>query len=672
MCGIVGVINIGRKDNISKKKLINMRDTMFHRGPDGSGIWISKNNQVGFAHRRLSIIDLSEQANQPMLDDDEELVLIFNGEIYNHLSLRKELQKIGYIFKTSHSDTEVILHGYKEWGLEVLLEKISGDYAFAIWDVKKNLLSLARDKMGVKPLYFNHNKGRFTFASEIKAIVADKDIERDIDPIAMNHYLTFLITPAPLTMFKGIYKIPAGYFLQIDINGEINYKKYWDLEKEEKYTKNINSLSFRAQEEYYCKLIKEKLTNSIEKRMMSDVGVGVFLSGGIDSTLNLALMNKFNNKKIDSFTVGYKDLNELNETENARKVSKLFNSNHHEIILDKKDVQSYLDQLIYFQDEPIADWVCIPLHFISNLSKKNSLKVVQVGEGSDEQFFGYENYVNYFKLYKRYWLFFQNYIPNIIQKKISKISNLFSEIKPELMIYSDLIERAAFKKEHFWGGAIAFRNNMKNKLFSEEYIKNYSYHNDVFDNQIVPKDFLNFDSHSIVFDCLKNYKKAIKSNDILSRMMYLEFKIRLPELLLMRVDKMTMSNSLEARVPFLDKDLVNLSFNINDCFKYRNKEKKYILKKAIKGIIPEDIIYRKKMGFLVPIPQWLNEEFGDNIKRKILKSKFLKRNYFNKQYIENLFYQHKKGKINNATRIWVIFNLVSWYDFWIEGLDPNS
>ena len=640
-----------------------MRDTMIHRGPDGASNWIAPDGKIGLGHRRLSIIDLSTVATQPMCNEDESVWVTFNGEIYNHLSLRKDLLAKGHVFKTDHSDTEILVHGYEEWGIDGLLKRIEGDYGIGLWDEKIKKLFLVRDRIGVKPVYFSLQNGLFLFASEIKAILAHPIVSRDIDPIAMNHYLSFLTTPAPFTMFKGIFKLPAGYYLEMDQTGNFKTTQYWDVtEKHGQFT--LPNTSEEEKEKYYISGVQDRLKDAVKKRMMSDVPFGVFLSGGIDSSANVALMSQFMDRPVDTFTVGFKDFSHLNELEHADQIATEFKTNHHQILIDEQDMKGYLGDLIHHQDEPIADWVCIPLYFVSKLAKESGTTVIQVGEGSDEQFCGYASYMGYLDLYKKYFSPYQK-LPQFLQNLGSSLFGLAATINPSFDVYADIVERASKNRDHFWSGATVFWDRMKRKLIASEMQTTVS--EKIMNSGVLPKSYLGMDTFEVIQSFGDALKAKVPSHDILTRMIYNEFKLRLPELLLMRVDKMTMSNSLEARVPFLDHHLVEYSMNIPMSLKVKGKEPKYILKKAVEGLIPHNIIYRKKMGFGAPMSQWLRGEFGKHVSHSIMNSNLLKRGYFNLEYIKKLSLDHQEGRRDNSIYIWTLFNLTQWYDYWIDS-----
>ena len=674
MCGIAGIFCYGHNQRTGDHRhvdadiLTRMRDTMIHRGPDGADNWISDDCRVGLAHRRLSIIDLSTAAAQPMPNEDQTIWVTFNGEIYNHVALRRELVAAGHSFRSDHSDTEVIVHGYEEWGIEGLCARIEGDYAVGLWDGRTQQLFLFRDRIGVKPLYFSLQPGMILFASEIKAIIEHPDVPRDVDPVAMYHYLSFLTTPAPLTMFKGVFKLPAGYLLEIDNCGALKATRYWDAMPGEGIPKSdIAGLDWTARQAYYIKSIRERLSAGIEKRMMSDVPFGVFLSGGIDSSTNVALMTRHMDRPVDTFTVGFKDFQHLNELDEARLVAKTFKTNHHEVLIDESDMRGYLGDLIHHQDEPIADWVCIPLYFVSKLAKDSGITVVQVGEGSDEQFCGYAGYMGYLELYQKYWRPFQRYVPRPLQHAAAGIASKIADVRPSLGVYADIIDRAACDREHFWCGSHAFQDIYKSKLVNQGAIPRQSYPQELIASGLMPPSYGEPDSFNIVKSFTSEIDRKHPGQDVLSRMIYQEFKLRLPELLLMRVDKIGMSVSLEPRVPFLDHKLVEFALDIPMVDKVHGGVAKYLLKKAVEGIIPDEIIYRKKMGFGAPMTQWLRGEFGRQVDADIMKSRLLDSGWLNRSYISQIIAEHRSGRRDTGLHIWSLYNLCAWFDYWIDG-----
>jgi len=668
MCGLVGIYHSPNLPPIDRNVLIRMRDTIAHRGPDGSGIYVDESASLGFAHRRLAIIDLTEAAGQPMSDKASQVWVTFNGEIYNHSDLRPLLARAGHHFQTDHADTEVLVHGYKEWGFEGLLARLSGMFAFALWDSRTRELWLARDRVGIKPLYFTVAGGAFLFASEIKALLLHPQVVRDINPVAVSHYLSFWQTPAPLTMFAEIYKLPAGHFLHVSDTGEVRMHQYWDaLPAADCIPDDISSWPEKEQERFYVDGVISRLRASVGQHMMSDVPYGAFLSGGVDSTTNVALMREFTDRPINTFTVGFSDYTHLNELDHARKVARFFGTNHHEIQINRDDMRGYMDQLIYSQDEPIADWVCIPLYFVSKLARDSGVIVMQVGEGADEQFSGYDSYMNYLRVYQRFWLPFHRYVPAAIRRLSALPAAATARLMPRLANRLDLIERAARDRELFWSNCHVFTDNIKRRVLNRVNPSLFQDHRENALEQLATQAQWHPDTFRSVQELLAQYDRHVSNADVLNRMIYLEFKLRLPELLLMRVDKITMSVSLEARVPYLDHRLVEFSNAIPQTWKVHDGKPKYILKKAVRGLIPDEVIDRPKMGFGAPMAEWLHDgPFLDHVETTIMESALRRRGLLQYDFVQRLINMHRKGRANTSAFIWGIYNLTAWYDLCIE------
>lgn len=668
MCGIVGVFHYARDRAVDLGVVERMRDTMTHRGPDGAGAWTSADQRIVLAHRRLSIIDLSAAAAQPMTNEDGSIWVTFNGEIYNHRSLRSELVAAGHQFRTDHADTETILHGYEEWGLDGLTARLAGDYAIGLWDTPRGRLHLVRDRIGVKPLYFAWRDGMFSFASEIKGLLAHPEIHADVEPVAMYHYLSFLTTPAPLTMFRGIYKLPPAHTLTLEVGGSPRLERYWDATPGRGIAPEaVEGMDDAAREHFYVQGIRTRLETAVARRMMSDVPFGVFLSGGVDSSTNVALMAAQMERPVDTFTVGFSDHTHLNELDEARLVAKRFNTHHHEILIGERDMVGYLDQLIHTQDEPIADWVCIPLYFVSKLTRDSGTTVVQVGEGSDEQFCGYSSYMMYLKMYEKYWQPYRRWVPAPLRKLAAVSARLAVRARPGLASKGDLVERSAHDREPFWTGAHVFWDILKRQLVNPERFAPSAELLAAAAAGIVDPTYLEPDSFNVVRSFLGPFDRKFPRSDQLTRMIYNEFRLRLPELLLMRVDKIGMSTSIEARVPFLDHELVEFSMDIPQRFKVKGGVPKYLLKKAVEGLIPDEIIYRKKMGFGAPMAQWLRGDFGGRVEATLAASKLMHAGYFDLSFVQRLCREHRAGRNDYSLYIWSLFNLIAWFDYWVDG-----
>lgn len=657
MCGICGILNYGNPSQpISESLLKSMSDTIQHRGPDDAGVFISSQSNVGFGFRRLAIVDLSPAGHQPMKSLDGKITIEFNGEIYNHLVLRKELEKKGYHYR-SRSDTETIIYAYQEYGLD-FVHKLLGMFAVALWDENKRQLILARDRIGVKPLYYTFADGHFVFGSEIKALLQHPSVHRELNEEAMNHYLTFLIPPAPMTMFKNIFKLEAGHRMVVNADGTFRDEQYWDpvpFGEQPSIDFDGNPVShsqlldadYPMTEESTIQTIRTLLKQSIKDRMMSDVPFGVFLSGGIDSSTNVALMAELMNRPVDTFSVGIKDLEKYNEMGFARQIAKEFKTNHHEIIIDHKDAFDFLPKLIYHQDEPLADPVCIPLYFVSKLARDNGTIVVQVGEGSDEQFAGYRWMLRELKFYNTLWKSYK-LLPRFVQATIFNAASAVLE-KKHAYLALEYIRKATEGDELFWGGAINFTEMHKKHLLNGHNANNRA------------------SSHVFAKQWHKILLERDPQADYLKRMIYLEFKNRLPELLLMRVDKVSMATSVEARVPFLDHRMVEYSMRIPGKLKIKNGEPKYILKKAVEGIIPHNIIYRKKQGFAAPVSEWLRNEWKNFAEEKLMNTQLVRDGYFNKDYLRALIDNHTSHKTEGGQNLWNLLNLSLWHEHWIEG-----
>lgn len=668
MCGIVGVFHFGRDRGVDPSMVVRMRDTMVHRGPDGEGLWSSGDGRLVLGHRRLSILDLNASASQPMCNEDGTVWVTYNGEIYNHATLRRELLSAGHVFRTDHSDTESILHGFEQWGLDGLVDRLAGDYSIGLWDGQRRELHLIRDRIGVKPLYFTMRDGMLAFASEIKALLAHPDIKPDVEPAAMYHFLSFLTTPAPLTMFRGIYKLPAAHILTLADGGAPRIRRYWDATPGRGIAPGeIAGMDDQAREDFYVSGIRQRLTNAVDRRMMSDVPFGVFLSGGVDSSTNVALMAASMDRPVDTFTVGFSDHTHLNELEPARLIASEFKTNHHEILVDERDMVGYLDQLIHSQDEPIADWVCIPLYFVSKLTRDSGTTVVQVGEGSDEQFCGYASYMQYLQMYEQYWRPFRRWVPPPLRQLAALAARAAVHARPGLAAYGDVIERAAGNREPFWTGAHVFPDILKRRVAHPSAFAPSPELRAAASAGLVDPTYLEPDSFNVVNSFLRPFDRSFPNSDQLTRMIYCEFRLRLPELLLMRVDKIGMSTTIEPRVPFLDHDLVEFTMDIPQRFKVRGGEAKYLLKKAVEGLIPNEIIYRKKMGFGAPMTQWLRGAFGRRVEATLTASRLMNEGYFDRDFVVRLCREHRSGQSDYSLYIWALFNLVAWFDYWIDG-----
>lgn len=655
MCGIAGIIALENKAPLDPGLIVKMNDSLRHRGPDGEGFmygtpWDAESSArlksdrpgalvvhqpspspVWLAHRRLSIIDLSPLAAQPMSNHDGSIWIVFNGEIYNHREIRQELAAKGYPFKTDHSDTETIIYAYQAWGIDCL-HKFRGMFAIAIWDRKADTTWLIRDRIGIKPLYYAVHDGRLHFASEIKAILKDRTVPRKMNLEGLYHYLSFLTVPAPQTMFEGIYKLPAGHRIKIT-GGKVGAaEQWWDVFDNTRLMTGVSQAKIMEG-------IVENLNTAVKYRMEADVPVGVFLSGGIDSSLNATLFSRIATTPVKAFTIGYEDDHKLksyqNEFQYSRKVAKSLGCDYHELSLTQKDFLDFLPKLIHHQDEPIADPVCVPVYFVSKLAKDNGVTVAQVGEGSDELFWGYEGWKSALQA--------QDFLEKPLNRLMAAPLGLGMRMAgKQHSLYHSWLERASKGQRTFWGGAEAFYESHKRIMFSKEYR---------------PK-VAGFSSWDALEPHYRKFLSSAPEKTNLNWMSYIDLKMRLPELLLMRVDKMSMAVALEGRVPFLDHKFVEYSMSIPTAMKTRNGESKHILKKAVEGILPDEIIYRKKRGFGAPVYDWFFDHLGTLSREKIAKFNS-HTGVFDDAFLEDL-YARKQGD-----RVWFLMNLALWWEAYI-------
>jgi asparagine synthase (glutamine-hydrolysing) len=639
MCGICGIFGYSDGFAVSESLATDMRDTMTHRGPDDGGTWSGGGGRVAFGHRRLSIVDLSPAGHQPMSNEDGTVWITYNGEIYNHRALRSELEAKGHTYR-SNTDTETIVHLYEEEG-ERCVERLQGMFAFAIWDSRKRELFLARDRVGIKPLYYAELPGGFVFGSEIKALLRHPALTADLDEEAFHHYLTFVCTPEPLTMFAGVRKLAPAERMTVTPDGRTRRERYWSPFNPQ-VLKEVAALTEAEQEERLMELLRE----AIAKRMMSDVPFGVFLSGGVDSSTNVALMSELMSDPVRTFTVAFDTHEEYNELEYARAIADRFKTDHHEVLLDSDDLQNFLPELIHHQDEPIADWVCVPLHFVAKLARDNGTIVVQVGEGSDELFHGYDNYLEQARLRRQIWQPLQR-APQSVRRALGGAAVRGIERLGRGFRYADLMADTAAGRVPFWGGAIAYRGDIKDRILAN--------------GAHMP------DSYTIVERLWEEAESTGMHPDLLQKMSYLELKQRLAELLLMRVDKMTMATSVEARVPFLDHDFVEFAMALPESMKVRDGVGKYALKKAVEGVLPREIIYRKKQGFGAPVAEWFRSGLGERAQREIRESSLAERGLLDYDYIDELWRQHRSGRSNRAFQLWNLYNVSVWHDYWVAG-----
>jgi asparagine synthase (glutamine-hydrolysing) len=639
MCGICGVLAFDENFACDAQVVSAMRDTMVHRGPDDAGVWHSPSGRVGLGHRRLSIVDVSHSGHQPMGSEDGEVWVTFNGEIYNHAELRPELEARGHRYR-SRCDTETIVHLYEEEG-ERCVERLDGMFALAIWDERKRELFLARDRLGKKPLYWTRTAGGFAFASEIKALLRHPAVSADLDVQAFYDYLTFVCTPAPSTMFAGISKLSPAERMSVSADGSVRGDIYWTP-----MSARAAAETSGAGEHELAERLLELLRASIAKRMMSDVPFGVFLSGGVDSSTNVALMAELMAEPVRTFSVAFHEHERYNELEYARQVARRFKTDHHEVRIDAADLESFLPEMVHYQDEPIADWVCVPLYYVSKLAREHGTIVVQVGEGSDELFHGYQGYLDAVRRRRRYWEPFQR-LPAPARSLLAGSALALARRSGRGLLHAGYVADAAGGRQPFWGGAICYSGELK--------------------RQILVANGERPDAYRVVQRLWEQAERDRPGADLLQKMTFLELKQRLAELLLMRVDKMTMATSVEARVPFLDRELVEFALALPAQMKVRDGTGKWLLKRAVAGLLPNEIVNRPKQGFGAPVAEWFRGDLGWRAQREIRSSSLAERGLLDYARIDRLWDAHRSGRANWSFQLWNLYNVSAWHDHWIGG-----
>ena len=616
MCGFCGYINKKEKTHIKK-----MNDMIAHRGPDDESYYVDDDIAMGF--RRLSIIDL-QGGRQPISNEDDTMYITFNGEIYNFKEIKEELINKGHIFKTN-TDTEVILHGFEEYK-EKILDKLRGMFAFVIWDKKNKTLFGARDHFGQKPFYYCKMQGTFMYASEIKSLLKHPDFLKKVNKEALKPYLTFQTSVLNETFFKNVYKLKPGHYFTYDFNTEkMEINKYYEIK-------------FEPQKQDFDKLVNEidnTITKSIDYHTISDVPVGSYLSGGIDSSYVVSYL-----KPDKTFSVGF-DYKDFNEVPLAKDLSDILHIQNKNELINADDFFESINKVEYYADEPTANLSAVPLYFLSKLASKD-VKVVLSGEGADELFGGYTGYDEDIKLkkYRKLPLFLRKFIKLLVSPLPSFHGKNF------------LTKGGSKIEDYFIGQAFVFNNKEANKILTDNYKSNLKYQ-----------------------DITKPYFDKVKNENDVTKMQYLDMHLWLPNDILLKADKMSMANSLELRVPILDKEVFALASSIPVEYKISHNTTKYALRKAASKRIPEDWYKRRKKGFPVPIIKWFREEKYYNIVKEIFNQDFTKE-FFDQNTLLKMLDDHYKGKKNNCRKIWTVYVFLIWYkEFFVDfekTLDSNA
>ncbi|MDD5368676.1 MAG: asparagine synthase (glutamine-hydrolyzing) [Anaerolineaceae bacterium] len=632
MCGICGKVTFGENPPPVNFELIqSMTNSLVHRGPDNAGYYIHKNIGLGF--RRLKIIDLVT-GDQPITNEDGSIQLIFNGEIYNYQILRSQLINKGHVFSTS-TDTEVIIHAYEEYGTK-FVNYLRGMFAIALWDPKNDVLILARDRLGKKPLFFSFSSSYLIFASEIKAILQDRQVNRELDLCGIDMFLTYKYIPAPHSIIKSLKKVMPGSILICDLKTRsIRQEVYWEIDISNK--RQINE--FEAIEE-----LRSKLDEAVKYRMISDVPIGALLSGGIDSSIIVSLMAKNSTGPINTFSIGF-DEKDYNELDAARSVADRYRTTHHEIIL-KPDVMEILPDIVWYLDEPMADSSVVPTYYVCQAARQN-VTVVLNGDGGDECFGGYNSY-RAIKLDYYYGLLPDKVRHGFIDPVILKSSN----VKSDLYLLSRLSRFVQSSylplPNKFLRWMQLFNNDQRLSLYRPEVMENFG--------KVLETDQ---PSENYLLDKFEAYAGCPSDID---KVTAVDLNTYLPGDLLVKMDRMSMANSIEARSPLLDQEIVEWSVSLPDSYKIKLLNGKYILKQAFKNDLPPALLRRKKHGFGIPINKWLRTDLHAFSKEIIFDKSSIVLELFNEGLIRDMIAAHKAGHIDCSQEIWSLMVFSLWYE----------
>jgi asparagine synthase (glutamine-hydrolysing) len=635
MCGIAGALAFNDDFAADAATVGRMADTLRHRGPDDAGADAlpGRGCRVAFAHRRLSIIDLSPAGRQPMSNEDGTVWITYNGEVYNHAALRAGLEARGHRYR-SHTDTETILHLYEEEG-PACVESLEGMFAFAIWDARERRLVLARDRLGVKPLYFARLPGGFVFGSEAKALLEHPAVPRDLDEEALGDYLTFGFTPPPSTLFRGIGKLGPGERMVVTTDGVVTTETWWDAMPSPDVVDRAAAMS----EAEMVAEVRRLLLESVGKRMMSDVPFGVFLSGGLDSSTNVALMAELSDTPVRTYSTAPRGHARYDELEYARIVADRFATEHHEVLVEEQAMRDFLPEMLYHQDEPLSDWTAVPQHFVTRLARDTGTIVVQVGEGADELFHGYRGYVDH----RRVIVPIQRWVPQPVRRAIGAAAVRATTRVGRGVRHGEALYDAGRSRIPYWGGALCFRGPLKERVLLGPHR----------------------DTLRTVEEIWDEAGARPGSADLFQRMSYLELRQRLPELLLQRLDRIAMASSVEGREPFLDHDLVEFVMALPPEMKYRDGQGKHVLRAAMRDSLPEAILDRPKQGFGSPMEEWLRGDFGRHARQAVHDSALHERELLDYDVVDGLFAAHAAGRGDWSKHLWNLYCVSRWYDRWV-------
>jgi asparagine synthase (glutamine-hydrolysing) len=633
MCGIVGIVSLPGASPVNAEWIKAMTDAMSHRGPDGEGLWLSDDQTVGMGHRRLSIVDLSELGAQPMIDEQSGIALTYNGEIYNFKDLKASLESKGCSFR-SQTDTEVLLQQLVQFW-DKGLEAISGDYAFGAWNPLSKSLLLVRDRAGMKPLFYAKTPSKhLVFASELRALLSSGLIPFEIDDEALFHYLTYLVSPPGRSLVKGVHKLGIGEAAEINAtNGAIRCWRYW-----EPLPGQANSSDNETLFEEFRHLFQD----SVRDRLMSDVPVGTLFSGGVDSILNTGVFQiETAPSPVRSFTVGMPG-QRTDESAWARQMASQLGTVPHEVMIDTDRVVEDLEQLCWIQDEPVADPVSIPLYYVTKLARDKGTIVLQGGEGADELFCGYSGYMKYLSKKAQIWDRIAP-LPSPVLKLGASIMSAAQRLHSEAGCYGDILGRAGRGEAFFLSNAVAFYDSEKGSVLTNEFRERCR----------------GLSAYDVVKPFYSRLDEAVPEASFLQRLTFIELNLRLPELLLMRLDKIAMANSIEVRAPFLDHRLIEFAISAPQSFKLKDGVAKEPVKRYGAEFVGRDKVYRPKRGFGAPVDAWFQGSLGAEM-RGLLDQSGMADTYFNKAELKNRTGRPMTSR--QGFQLWIIFNVMKWHE----------
>ena len=649
MCGIAGFWT-QRKNNkeASREEIVKMARALAHRGPNDEGFYVDEKAGIALGHRRLSILDLSPKGHQPMISFSGRYVIVYNGEVYNYKELRKEIENNFDIKFKSNTDTEVILAGFEVWGLEKTLKRINGMFAFALWDKREKKLFLVRDRVGIKPLYYGIQNGILFFASELKAIRANRFFRPEIDRNALALFFRHNYIPAPYSIYKNIKRLEPGHYAVIDENLNIKIRCYWNIEKiVEDSIKNPIDLS----EKEAIFELEKLLLDSVKKRMIADVPLGAFLSGGVDSSTVVALMQAQSNIPVKTFTIGFYE-DDYNEAKYAKKIAKHLGTDHTELYVTPKEAMNVIPKLADIYDEPFSDSSQIPTFLISQLTKRY-VTVSLSGDGGDELFGGYNRYSWASNIWKR-----MKFLPFVLRSRMAKMVFLFSPQSIDNFFKKIEIILPEKYKQTLYGDKLYKLSEILTSRSPDEIYKKLISHwkspEELDFNSKEPETIL--DDFLKIKDFIPNFK---------DRMMFFDFLTYLPDDILTKVDRASMAVSLEARVPILDHRVVEFSKKLPLSFKIKNGKSKWILRQVLYKYVPKELIERPKMGFGVPIDSWLRGSLRDWAEDLLDEKKIKRDGFLNPEPIKKLWKEHLNGKRNWQYLLWDVLMFQAWRERWM-------